>query len=151
LLQGASIGEAMNFFTWKDSFAIGNEEIDKQHKGFLEYLNECYLQTSRNSSAGIDRQLSEKLREYASTHFRFEEALFQANGYPDLEHHVKKHRYFESQVAELDAKKAGEKTRTTESLFVFLRDWFLCHILEDDKKFISFIRQGKSSSEKTAS
>ena len=141
----------MNFFTWKDSFAIGNEEIDRQHKGFLEYLNECYLQTSRNSSAGIDHQLREKLREYASTHFRFEEALFQANGYPDLEHHVKKHRYFESQVAELDTNKTGEKTRTTESLFVFLRDWFLSHILEDDKKFISFIRQGKRPTEKTAS
>ena len=141
----------MNFFTWKDSFAIGNEEIDKQHKGFLEYLNECYLQTSRNSSAGIDRQIREKLREYASTHFHFEEALFQAKGYPDLESHVKKHKYFESQVAELDANKAGEKARTTESLFVFLRDWFLSHILEDDKKFMSFLRQEKSPSEKTVS
>jgi hemerythrin-like metal-binding protein len=138
----------MNFFTWKDSFAIGNEEIDKQHKGFLEYLNECYLQTSRNSSAGIDRQIREKLREYASTHFHFEEALFQAKGYPDLEQHVKKHRYFESQVAELDANKAGEKTRTTESLFVFLRDWFLSHILEDDKKFMSFVMQEKRPPEK---
>ena len=141
----------MNFFTWKDSFAIGNEEIDKQHKGFLEYLNECYLQTSRNSSAGIDRQIREKLREYASTHFHFEEALFQAKGYPDLEQHVKKHRYFESQVAELDANKAGEKTRTTESLFVFLRDWFLSHILEDDKKFMSFVMQEKRPLEKNVS
>jgi hemerythrin-like metal-binding protein len=141
----------MNFFTWKDSFAIGNEEIDRQHKGFLEYLNECYLQTSRNSSAGIDRQIREKLREYASTHFHFEEALFQAKGYPDLEQHVKKHRYFESQVAELDANKAGEKTRTTESLFVFLRDWFLSHILEDDKKFMSFVMQEKRPPEKNVS
>ena len=135
----------MNFFTWKDSFAIGNEEIDKQHKGYLEYLNECYLQTSRNSSAGIDHQLREKLREYAVTHFRFEEALFKANGYPDLESHVKKHKYFESQVAELDVGKAGEKTRTTESLFVFLRDWFLSHILEDDKKYMSFVMQDKKT------
>ena len=141
----------MTFFTWKDSFAIGNEEIDQQHKGFLEYLNECYLQTSRNSSAGIDHQLYEKLRGYASTHFHFEEALFQAKGYPDLESHVKKHKYFESQVAELDANKAGGKTRTTESLFVFLRDWFLSHILEDDKKFMSFLRQEKSPPEKTVS
>ena len=139
----------MNFFTWKDGFAIGIEEIDRQHKVFLEYLNECYLQTSRNSSAGIDPHLHEKLKGYASTHFRFEETLLQANGYPDMKFHAKQHKYFESQVLELDANKAGEKTRTVESLFVFLRDWFLNHILVDDKKYIFFMRQGKRLSEKT--
>ena len=141
----------MNFFTWKDSFAIGVEEIDQQHKGFLEYLNECYLQTARNSSAVINRHLHEKLKEYAATHFRFEEALLQAKGYPNLEFHVKKHKYFESRVAELDPDKAGGRTRTTESLFVFLRDWFLCHILEEDKKFVSLIMLDKGSSDKSVS
>ena len=138
----------MNFFTWKDSFAIGIEEIDQQHKGFLEYLNECYQQTSRDSSAGIDPLLLGKLKEYAATHFRFEESLMEAGGYPTLGPHAKQHKYFESQVAELDARQAGGKARTTESLFVFLRDWFLCHILEDDKKFVPFLLQGQSTSEK---
>lgn len=141
----------MNFFTWKDSFDIGIEKIDQQHKAFLEYLNECYEQASRNSSAGIDPRLHEKLKEYASTHFRFEESLLQARGYPNLEFHSKQHKYFESQIAESDAKQAGGRTRTTESLFVFLRDWFLCHILEDDKKFVPFIMQGQSPSEKAMS
>jgi len=141
----------MNFFTWKDSFAIGIEKIDQQHKVFLEYLNECYEQASRNSSAGIDPHLHEKLKEYASTHFRFEESLLQARGYHNLEFHIKQHKYFESQIAELDAEQTGGKARTTESLFVFLRDWFLCHILEDDKKFVPFIMQGQSASEKVMS
>ena len=134
----------MNFFTWKDSFAIGVTEIDQQHRVFLEYLNECYQQTSRNCNAGIDHHLHEKLREYASTHFRFEEALMQAKGYPGLESHVRQHKYFESQVAELDANQAGGRARTTESLFVFLRDWFLSHILEDDRKFLPFVAGTKS-------
>lgn len=144
-------GEAMNFFTWKDSFAIGIEKIDQQHKVFLEYLNECYQQASRNSNAGIDSHLREKLKEYASTHFRFEESLLQARGYSNLESHIKLHKYFESQIAELDAKQPGGRTRTIESLFVFLRDWFLCHILEDDKKFVPFILQGQNPSENTTS
>jgi hemerythrin-like metal-binding protein len=144
-------GEAMNFFTWKDSFDIGIEKIDEQHKVFLEYLNECYQQASRNSSAGIDPYLHKKLKDYASTHFRFEESLLQARGYPNLEFHIKQHKYFESQMVELDARQAEERTRTTESLFVFLRDWFLGHILEDDKKFVPFIMQGQSPSEKAMS
>ena len=141
----------MNFFTWKDSFAIGIEKIDQQHKLFLEYLNECHQQASRNSSAGIDPHLHDKLKEYATTHFRFEESLLQARGYPDLESHMKQHKYFESQIAELDAKQSGERARTSESLFVFLRDWFLRHILEDDKKFVPFISQGQRPSEKATS
>ena len=131
----------MNFFTWKENFAIGIEKIDQQHKGFLEYLNECYQLASRNSSAGIDPHLHDKLKEYATMHFRYEESLLQAGGYPDLESHIKQHKYFESQIAELDAKQPGAKARTSESLFVFLRDWFLRHILEDDKKFVPFISQ----------
>lgn len=141
----------MDFFAWKDSFAIGIEKIDQQHKVFLEYLNECYQQASRNSSAGIEHHLHVKLTEYAATHFRFEESLLQARGYPHLEFHIKQHKYFESQVGELDAGKAGGKARTTESLFVFLRDWFLCHILEEDKKFVPFIMQGQDPSEKAMS
>jgi hemerythrin-like metal-binding protein len=141
----------MNFFTWKDSFAIGIEKIDQQHKTFLEYLNKCYQQASRNSSAEVDPYLHDKLKEYAATHFRFEESLLQARGYPDLESHMKQHRYFESQIVELDAQQPGGRKRTTESLFVFLRDWFLCHILEDDKKFVPFIMQGQSPLEKAVS
>ena len=141
----------MNFFTWKDSFAIGVEKIDQQHKVFLEYLNECYQQTSRNCSAGIDPSLHEKLKGYAFTHFRFEESLLQARNYPNLEFHIKQHEYFESQITELDAEQTGGKASTTESLFVFLRDWFLGHILEDDKKFVPFIMQGQSPSEKSMS
>jgi hemerythrin-like metal-binding protein len=141
----------MDFFTWKDSFAIGIEEIDRQHKVFLEYLNECYQQASRDTSAGFDRHLHEKLKEYASTHFRFEESLMQARGYPTLEAQLRQHKYFESQIAELDAGQAGGRVRTTESLFVFLRDWFLCHILEDDKKFVPSIMQEQSPSEKPMS
>lgn len=141
----------MDFFTWKDSFAIGIEEIDRQHKVFLEYLNECYEQASRDTSAGFDHQLLGKLKEYASTHFRFEESLMQARGCPNLESQVGQHKYFESQLAELDTKQAGGRARTTESLFVFLRDWFLSHILEDDRKFVPFIVQGQSPSEKPRS
>jgi hemerythrin len=77
--------------------------------------------------------------------------LMQARGCPNLESQVGQHKYFESQLAELDTKQAGGRARTTESLFVFLRDWFLSHILEDDRKFVPFIVQGQSPSEKPRS
>ncbi len=43
----------MEHFIWKQSFAIGIDEIDEQHKMFLDYVNECQIASSRNSSSQV--------------------------------------------------------------------------------------------------
>ncbi len=64
-------GGAMDFFKWKDSFRIGIEEIDQQHRVFLEYLNKYYLQITGDKRAGMDPGMVKKLKAYAATHFPF--------------------------------------------------------------------------------
>ena len=131
----------MDFFKWNDSFSIGIEEIDQQHMSFLEYLNECHLKVSGSKRAEIGHSLIDSLKVYAATHFRSEEALMQAKGYPKLEHQARQHKYFESQITELEtAANAGGSERTVESPLAFLRDWFLNHILEEDKDFASYVK-----------
>ena len=133
-------GGTMDFFKWKDSFSIGIEEIDQQHMSFLEYLNECHLKVSGTKGAEIGQSLIDALKVYAAEHFRFEEALMQAKGYPKLETQERQHKYFESQIAELETAKDEGSERTVESLLAFLRDWFLNHILEEDKDFASYVK-----------
>jgi len=130
----------MDFFKWKNSFSIGIKEIDQQHMSFLEYLNECHLEVSGGKRSEIGQSLIDNLKAYATTHFRFEEALMQAKGYPKLKHQERQHKYFESQVAELETANAGRSERTAESLLAFLRDWFLKHILEEDKDFVPYVK-----------
>jgi hemerythrin-like metal-binding protein len=135
------MGGYMAQFIWKDGFSIGIEEIDNQHKLFMEYLNECSELATRSSIDGIYKGLIDKTKAYATMHFAFEENLMHINRYPELAQHEKLHRFFEMQVAELEASfNTGGREKTT-SLSAFLRDWYINHILEEDKKYAPYVAQ----------
>jgi hemerythrin len=136
----------MAFFQWKDSFNIGNDEIDRQHRAFLEMLNEYYDSGSGTTKDNIDYRLIVRIKEYAAMHFRFEEQLMKAAGYTETEHQLKQHRYFESLVSELESNHRKGMTNDLKRVLSLLKDWFLRHILEEDRKFVSHIKppgQGK--------
>ncbi len=130
----------MDFFKWKESFSIGIDEIDQQHRLLLKYLNACHLQVFDGKRSEIDPSLIDELKAYAATHFRFEESLMRAGGYPKLGHQEQQHKYFESQITEFESACAGGTERTAQSVLAFLRDWFLDHILEQDKGFVSYVK-----------
>ena len=130
----------MNSFKWKDGFNIGITEIDEQHRLFLTYLNDCNAQISSGKKTSIDQNLIDRLRAYAAMHFRFEESLMEVNGYPEIAQHRGMHQYFESQVAELEDSLSSRGGRSLESVLSFLRDWFLNHIIDQDKKYASYVR-----------
>jgi hemerythrin len=133
-------GGTMAFFKWKDSFNIGNDTIDKQHRSLLECLNDCYLGVSTGKQSEIDPGLIKRLKTYADTHFRYEESLLQTKGDPKLGDHEKQHKFFESQLAEFEQANKAKAGKAPESVLVFLRDWFLKHILEEDKKIFSYLK-----------
>jgi hemerythrin len=138
----------VDFFVWKDSFCIGIEELDRQHRSFLYYLNDCYWQASKDSRARVDATLLKRLRGYAAQHFRFEEGMMRQYGYSEMVAQERQHQYFVSQLDELEkAQAAGGKT-TAQSVLTFLRDWFLEHVLTEDRKFAAVVaaaRKGTGS------
>ena len=131
----------MESLVWKECFSVGVEEIDKQHKIFLGYLNDCCLQISGGRKAQIDPVLFDRLKSYAAAHFNYEEELMLANGYPELDMHKLQHRYFDAQVVELEAALVSEGEKSAASLLAFLRDWYFKHILEQDKSYAPYIKQ----------
>jgi hemerythrin len=130
----------MDLFKWKNSFNVGIEEIDLQHRSFLELLNNCYLKVSCSDRSRIDPEIIAKLREYATRHFRYEEEFMRFRSYPDMQRQQQQHILFEHMILELEAEHASGKDGSIERVFAFLRDWFLKHILEEDKKIATFIK-----------
>ena len=129
----------MDFFIWKDSFCIGIKDLDRQHRSFLECLNDCHTQVSNDKRAGIDAALLARLTAYASEHFHLEEEMMRRFGYTGIETQEKQHRYFVSQIAELETALAQGTATNAQSVLTFLRDWFLEHVLSQDKKFAGFV------------
>jgi hemerythrin len=127
----------MAFFVWKDGFCTGIDAVDAQHRAFLQCLNECHESLTAKQGAGIDPELATLLQGYAATHFQLEEALMRSMNYPGVAAHADRHRFFEHQVSELD-RETGKAT--AGEMLIFLRDWFLRHILEEDRRFVPYVK-----------
>jgi hemerythrin-like metal-binding protein len=124
----------MDQFVWKSSFEIGIEKIDSEHKLLLKHLNAGI--TNPTKTEGI----FDELKKYAEFHFSGEENLMRKTDYPELQTHIQGHQLFVDRVQQLEkAIIDGEKTSVT-MLIAFLRDWFIYHILLEDKNFANYVR-----------
>lgn len=124
----------MDQLIWKSTFSIGIDEIDDQHKTLFMYLNK--------SMAGVTNtdDIFDNLKAYAGLHFSGEEKLMRKIGYPGLEGHQQQHRLFVERVEELEKAVIGGEKQAVSLLVSFLRDWFLEHILTEDKNYANYMR-----------
>lgn len=129
----------MKQFVWKDSFAIGIHDIDQQHQVLLGHLNDCILSASTGGAAIDISALFTKLKAYARLHFTAEERLLVKIGYPDLDQHQQQHKLFEGHVNELEKSVIADEKKAIASLIPFLKDWYLQHILVEDRRYAEYM------------
>lgn len=130
----------MKQFVWKAGFAIGINEIDLQHQTLLKHLNECILFASSHDNIIDPRAMINNLKAYSRLHFTAEEALLRKINYPDFDMHLRQHSLFDEHVSQLEnAVTTGEK-HAIPSLVSFLTDWFLQHVLVEDKRYAEYIQ-----------
>ncbi len=127
------------FITWSDSFAVGYEKIDDQHKTLVKLVNELHF----NMTAGRTRETLmstlKSLTDYTAYHFKTEERMMEKNNYPDFEKHKKQHDKFVEKVVEFKKQFEAGDTHVSEDILNFLRDWLLNHIAKTDKQLGSFM------------
>ncbi len=131
---------------WKDRYSVRNAEIDRQHRTIFGLLNKLYESLQDKESVAPVAEMLERLSEYAIVHFRSEESLMEANNFPELEAHRTEHNKFRHKVPQL--KRDFEQTfgDMTIDVFVFLKDWWINHILTTDQKYVPYI-SGNSDQE----
>jgi len=133
----------MSTFEWKSDFCTGIEEMDKHHKLFFDYLNALEKTVGGNKSMKVIERGIKKVEDYIKYHFAEEENLLRVTGSPDYARQKKQHNFFVLQIEELKERfSKGDKTVPVSTL-VFLRDWFLNHILETDKNYGSYLKELK--------
>lgn len=125
---------------WDDTYCTGIADVDAQHRGLFELVNE--LLEARN--AGIDSDIIEpvlgRLVDYTVVHFAAEEAYFGEYDYLEADEHLQQHRDFVGKVALFQKELGlGEATLTME-VWDFLSSWLLDHVLGFDRRFGRFMR-----------
>jgi hemerythrin len=126
----------MEFFKWKDQFSVNIQEMDQQHQKFFSLLNNVQLYSEKQDrDPEFLNGLFRDLVAYVEVHFAEEEALLEINGFSGLEIQKKQHQYFRDQLAQFREQHFKGDAIVPQSVLVFLRDWFMNHVLEIDKKY----------------
>ncbi len=124
---------------WDDSFAIGIEAIDNQHRKIFEHLLALENSVIKRDPWHILRFFLAQLSEYMQFHLAVEEALLEIVGYPARSAHGDSHAKLIAQIASLEEKL---KTNATgENLVGFFEDWFIRHVLSSDRDYAAYVKR----------
>jgi len=122
-------------FVWKEKYAVGEPELDNQHRYLFDLGNE--IQSADKSQA---KAYVMKLYKYATAHFTSEETHMKQIKYPDLENHRKLHDKF---ITDLNSISENFSSESFEEFKRFLYSWLIDHILNEDNKYFLFSNSRK--------
>ncbi|MDR1869380.1 MAG: bacteriohemerythrin [Treponema sp.] len=125
---------------WDNSFSVGFDPIDEQHKVLVKMTNEMFQACEQGVLAAdvAFLQIIQKALDYAETHFTYEEDYLSEVNYPHLDEQKDQHEDFVAEVQKsIDEFEAGN----IEPIFLarFLKKWLLNHIAVYDKKYAPYL------------
>ena len=130
--------QGLPIFYWRDEFRVKVAELDHQHQSLFEKAHKLYEMLDSDQEKPQIKETLSFLLEYAKTHFKSEENLMKRFKYPELKAHQNKHLGFYRRLLGI-IKRLDDDTFDLEIDFLsFLKDWFIDHILTEDKKYAAF-------------
>lgn len=131
-------------FIWNDSLSTGIRSIDRQHRGFIDLINQLHYAIKAEDRESIT-DIINGLIDYTVSHFSFEEKLQKQHAYPSYKTHKKKHDDFVSRINDYKMKHdRGEDIAKKLSSELIL--WLTTHIKKEDQDFIPYfntpVKQG---------
>lgn len=131
-----------NAFLWDPKYSVGHPVLDEQHREFLVLCQKASAAADFDSRSGrlAFHSLLNDLAVYAETHFRTEEKILAAQGYPGLDVQIEQHSEYLERLTELLIA-ATDGTLDIAGMQRFLASWWKGHILNSDTQFALFLRE----------
>ncbi|NMP30620.1 bacteriohemerythrin [Thalassotalea sp. M1531] len=120
---------------WKDSYSVGIESLDADHRKLLSLLNQFNTAYEYYMGESFERQSLKELIDYTHYHFEREEKMMEEAGYEDIEAHKKQHQAMIAEINVLDAKYAEHGHEAFAEISKYLTNWLLNHINGTDKQY----------------
>jgi hemerythrin len=134
-------GNNMEKIEWDESFSIGVDLIDGQHKMLIQRLSEVSEAIEMSQGEGSIAKTLDFLIDYTDFHFSSEEKQMAERNYPHLEHQKQQHEEFRKSLRqfEQDFKEDGATQSLANHIRDFLYNWLIRHIKDVDHKFGEFL------------
>lgn len=128
------------FMVWQDSWLVGVQTIDAQHKKLVSLINQLHEAMRIGQSKTVLTQILASLVDYTRAHFAAEEQLLQTHKYPDLPAHRIEHQKLTSKVLDFQEEFTAGNATLGVDVMQFLSNWLRDHILGTDMKYVPVLR-----------
>lgn len=140
----------MPVLEWTKDMSVGVPELDADHRILVATINRLEANVKDPERRNIVRQSLYALMRYAEVHFKREEGVMFACGFPELEHHKSEHREFAEKIRHLAHRIDDDPDEAvaiiSERFLDFLKDWFHNHVLIEDMAYRPYAK-GKAACE----
>jgi hemerythrin len=134
---------------WDDSFLIGIEELDNEHKALIEDINRLHEDLARRDEKSEIEKCLGDIHARMQAHFALEEHVMNERGYKFFDEHKHEHEKLLDSYTEYMAQFLNEENTTCgNSIEECLNQWVMDHILTSDKKMSLMIQKKQSFLEK---
>ena len=128
----------MALLVWLPELDTGIDEIDRQHRRIVDYINQLHEVRATHDREVLGNVIGDMI-DYTVSHFVFEEALMESAGYSFSGPHKKVHDLFTRRVSEMKTRfDAGEDV--TDELHGMLSRWLFNHIRNEDHGYIDSVK-----------
>lgn len=134
----------MAFVEWNEALSLGDETIDRQHKGLVALINQMHEHLDAPDKEEQVMRCITSMYLYAKEHFWDEEALMDRVGYPDKARHAALHREFVQKTHGLTDCCLLSEAPYAE-LLNFLVAWFSEHVSTEDAKLVAYAKANTPS------
>ncbi len=140
----------MTLLSWSEQYLIGNELIDAEHEELFRLINDFHSRWLNAHDRQDIARVFNQLVVYAEMHFRHEETVMEAAGYPRLAEHQQIHASMIDTIFDLHKSLMEESPQLEMKTMKFVKSWLVEHILETDYLFRDFLARHEKSAEADA-
>ncbi len=122
---------------WKESYAVGIENIDIQHKMLFQKVDELVQELEGANRPKVYQEIIQFLKAYVTFHFEDEEAYFKSIGYADQEKHIKQHQDLKQEVEKYaeQLENTGYAMHVVKKCAGMMSAWLVYHVVGEDLKY----------------
>jgi len=128
---------------WKDTYSIGNDELDAQHKKWIELFNRLdsmMMEKDSKRLSQIKADVLQEMSDYVDYHFSYEEEYMRSIGFPEVDRHWRMHKDFRNRIYTLCRDQQEGGIVLNSEVMDMIRNWLLEHIIKQDIKIMHFKR-----------
>ena len=131
----------MPILIWKNSFNLGIEIIDEQHRHLIDTLNKLFDSLNEGKENVVLGETLNELINYALAHFETEEEYFKKFNFEGAKEHILEHQKLKERVATFKEQFKEKGSRILNEVTQLIGNWFSDHEENYDRQYVKCFKE----------